>query len=240
MSGEAGTEAASPDALPGRSGREVKARIWLGLPLAVVGGYLFGDTAARLYLAWSVFVAWWPWALLALAAANAMRSVLRLESLLAPGLLVFVALVALGIRHGTGARTLVDIVIPAVVALAGVALLLSAGSWLARSWTRVLVTGRVTAREPVSGGLRPRAILGELDADLSALTEPPTDVRVTAVFGHVRLTVPAAWRLDLRATGALLTPVRGLIGPGPHEMTLQVLGFCGVVSVVRAATTTET
>ncbi|MGH3913229.1 MAG: hypothetical protein ACRDTC_07450 [Pseudonocardiaceae bacterium] len=245
MSGDAGDQPASrglpspsPIAAPNRSGRELKARIWLGLPLVVIGVYLLGDTVARLRLAGEFVAAWWPWALMALAAANGLRSVLQLESLIAPGLLAFAALVALGVREGIAAATLVNLAVPAVIALTGVGLLASVGSWLSRSWTRILVTGQVVAPGVVPGVLRPRAILGELRVDLSALTTPPNDVQVTAVFGHVHLTVPAAWQLNLRATGALLTSIRGLIGTGPPEVKLRVLGFCGVVSVVRAAQTT--
>lgn len=230
--------ASAPITPPDRSSRELKARIWLGFPLVVIGVYLLGDTAARLRLAADFMAAWWPWALVALAAANVLRSVLQLESLLAPGLLVFVALVALGVREGVAAETLVNLAVPTVIALTGVVLLVSTGSWLSRSWTRILVTGQVVASGVVSGGLRPRAILGELRADLSALTTPPNEVQVTAVFGHVHLTVPAAWRLNLRASGALFTPIRGLIGAGPPEVELRVLGFCGVVSVVQAAQAT--
>lgn len=249
MSGDAGNQPESPGASPApppvapiaapdRSGRELKARIWLGLSLVVIGMFLLGDTVARLRLAGDFLAAWWPWALVALAAANVLRSMLQLESLLAPGLLAFVALVALGVREGIAAATLVDFTVPAVIALTGVVLLSSVGSWLSRSWTRILVTGQVVAPGVVSGGLRPRVILGELRADLSALTTPPKDLQVTAVFGHMHLTVPAAWQLNLHATGALLTSIRGLIGTGPPEVELRVQGFCGVVSVVRAAQAT--
>lgn len=247
MSGQADNQPVSPGASleptpiapPDRSGRELKTRIWIGFPLVVIGGYLVGDTAARIQLAYDVFSAGWPWALLGLATANVLRSVLQLESLLAPGLLAFAALVALGFREGTAARTLVNVVIPAVVLMTGAVFLLSAGSSLTKSWTRILVTGQVVAPGVVSGGLRPRAILGELKADLSLLAAPPQEVLVTAVFGHVRLTVPADWRLNLYATGAVLTPIRGLIGIGPPEVQLRVLGFCGVVSVVRVAQVTS-
>lgn len=245
MSGEAGNQPASPSVSPApptsppvpladRSGYALKARIWFGLPLAVIGGYLLGDTAGRFQLAWDAFVAWWPWALLGLAVANVLRSVLQLESLLAPGLLAFVALVGLALRGGIAANMFTDFAVPGALALTGMALLASAGSWLTRSWTRVLVTGRVSAYESASGSLRPKAILGELRADLSPLTAPPQQVNVTAVFGHVHLTVPTTWRLDLHATGALLTPIRGVVGSGPSEVKLRVLGFRGVVSVARA------
>ncbi|MFI7118854.1 hypothetical protein [Amycolatopsis sp. NPDC049868] len=245
MSGEGSDPSASENVRPAPrpqtpiapaagSGRELRARIWLGLPLAVVGGYLLGDTSARFRLAWDAFTAWWPWILLGLAAFNLVRSVLRIETLLAPGLLSFAALLALGLRNGVAAP-LMDVVVPIIVVLAGAALVLSAGSRLGRSWTRILMTGRVVASESAAGVLRPRAILGELKVDLSPLTESPGEVQVTVVFGHVRLVVPAGWRLNLRASGALLTPVRGVIGTGPSEVQLRVLGFCGAVSVVRAA-----
>ncbi|MFD8495703.1 hypothetical protein [Amycolatopsis sp. NPDC059657] len=209
----------------------LKAKIWIGLPLAVAGGYLLGDTTARLRLAGEVLGTWWPWALLALAAVNLLRSTLRLESLLAPSVLAFAAVLGLALRDGVAARTLLDIVIPAVIAVTGMLLLLSAGSGLAASWTRILTTGRVVARS--SDVLQPRAILGELKADLSLLDTPPSAVRVTAVFGHVHLTIPDGWRVDLHSAGAPLTPIRGLIGTGETEIRLRVLGFCGIVTVSR-------
>ncbi|MEV5721790.1 hypothetical protein AB0L41_48740 [Amycolatopsis mediterranei] len=248
MSGEPGNEPTSPNTptspvpeVPiGPSRRELKVRIWLGLPLAVVGGYLCGDPAVRLQLAWGVLVVWWPLVLLALAVSNLLRSVLRLESLLAPGLLAFTAVVALSLRHDAATKALVDIALPAAVMLAGVALLLSTGSSLSKSWTRVLTTGRVVAHAGEPSDVRPAAILGELKVDLSTLVTPPQEMRVTAVFGHVDLTIPATWQLDLRAEGAVLTAIRGLTGTGLPAVTLRVLGFCGAVTVGRAAQETPT
>ncbi|WP_038515086.1 hypothetical protein [Amycolatopsis japonica] len=224
----------APGVLSDRSGHDLKTRIWIGLPLAVVGAYLIGDGPGRLRLAWDLIGSWWPWALAGLAAVNLLRSLLRTGSLLAPGILAFAAMTALAFREGVAARPLVDVIIPAVIVLTGMTLLLSAGSGLTASWTRFLVSGRVIASVPPPDGVRPRAILGELKADLSPMATPPEELRVTAIFGHVHLTIPATWQLDLRSGGTVLTPVRGPIGTGPLEVRLSVLGFCGLVDVVRA------
>jgi hypothetical protein len=119
--------------------RELRGRIWLGLALVVIGTFLIGDTAHRLERTWDLTGRWRPWALFGLAAANLVVS-LRVESMLAPGLLAFIAVVALAVRHGFAGSTVVDFVLPAVVAFAGA------------------VTGRVEAPEQADDPLRPRAM----------------------------------------------------------------------------------
>jgi hypothetical protein len=218
----------------GRAVREHRARIWLGLALVVVGTFLIGDTAHRWERAWDLVGQWWPWALLGLAAVNLAVSLMRLESVLAPGLLAFIGLVALAIRHGFAGNTVIDFALPAMVAFAGAVLLLSSGAAAGTSWTRVLVTGRVEAPEQVHSPLRPRAILGEVKANLTTVRSRGPSIWVTVVFGHVHLVVPKTWNVTLNRDGALIVSIRD---PSPsgndREASLRVMGFCGVVSVSR-------
>lgn len=157
--------------------RERRARVWLGGILLLSGGFFLGDTVHRLGTAWEMFAHWWPWALITLAVVNLARSFLRVESLLAPGLLVLVAVVFLAARQGIQSDLVINFAVPLVAILAGLALLVSIGSAAGKSWTRVLVTGRVTADEPVTTTLRPRAILGEVRVDLRHCSGAATAAR---------------------------------------------------------------
>jgi hypothetical protein len=206
--------------------------------LVVVGMFLVGDTARRLDLAWTLVVQWWPWALLGLAAVNLVRSFLRLESLLAPGLLAAVAVVVIAMRQGVAGLVVIDYLVPAVLVVIGAALLLSISSRGGLSWTRVLMTGTVDAPAAVTGVLRPRVILGELRANL-AVVEPgdrTVTMNVTAIFGHVRIEVPRDWKVELHAEGSLLTSVRDRRPNPAHAVAtlrLHVLGIGGVVTIKR-------
>lgn len=211
-------------------------RWWLGLFLLAIGLFLLGNTEGRLRFAWQLVERWWPWALLALAVLNLLRSMFRVESVLAPGLVALVAAIAIAVRYEIPGRTFFDFVLPALVATAGVVLLRPVGD---RSWTRVLLTGRVEAPVKTDNRLRPRALLCELRADLRPLStySPSREVWVTAVFGHVRLTVPRECFVELDVSGTLLTPIRDPSGnPQAREGTLKVrvLGLCSVVSLARA------
>lgn len=209
-------------------------RWWLGLLLLAVGLFLLGNTGERLRLAWTVAERVWPWALLALAVLNLLRAVFRLESALAPGLLAFVAAVALAVRYEVPGQTFIDLILPAVVAMVGVALLRSGGR-ADRSWTRVLITGRVEAPAAVDRRLRPSAVLCELHADLRPVSAS-CEVWVTAFFGHVRLTVPKDCYVNLNTSGTLLTSIRDPERIGHRtkddraELNVRVWSFCGVVS----------
>ncbi|HEU5472306.1 MAG TPA: hypothetical protein VFV67_16765 [Actinophytocola sp.] len=240
---EATTQPASDTALAAGPppATERRARTWVGLLLLVAGAFLAGDTVDRVALAWAFVAAWWPWALLVLAAANLIRSVLRPESLLAPGLVAFAALTVLAFRYDLATGKLVNVILPAALALAGIALLLSVGSSAGGSWTRILLTGRVNA-PPTMGDapLRPRAILGEVRANLhTAAGLAPVKVHATAIFGHVYLSIPADWHVILADDdGRLLTPIRDPRpngDPANRKVSLRVLGFCGIVTVYRTA-----
>ncbi|MFC0541094.1 hypothetical protein [Kutzneria chonburiensis] len=222
--------------------RERRARVWLGGLLLLSGGFFFGDTLHRLDTVWVMLAQWWPWALIVLAVVNLARSFLRVESLLAPGLLVLVAVVFLAVRQGIEAGMVINFAVPLVAILGGLTLLVSVGSAAGRSWTRILVTGRVEAVGPVTRTLRPRAVLGEVRVDLRGCPGRadggPIVVHPTVLFGHVRLDVPKHWVLTMKRDGALLTQIRD---PGTNpseadrtvELEIFALGFAGVISVAR-------
>jgi hypothetical protein len=178
--------------------------------------------------------------LLTLALLNLLRSVVPLGSLIGPLLLVGIALGGLVLTRGITTRTVQDLVIPAALALVGVALLLSVSRNLSTSrWTRFLSTGRVVAPGKATELLTLRAIAGELRADLTAVRhDSSTTVHITAIAGHVHLVVPRTCRVRVHSTGALLSRITQL-GPEtltsePYEIVLHVLGVCGAVSIVRA------
>lgn len=219
--------------------RERRARSWLGLLLIGTGAFLAGDTVERLQLAWAFVERWWPWALLGLAFINLARSILRIESVLAPGLLAAVAAIVLALRHGIATHTVLDIALPLALTFAGAALLLSIGAKSEKSWTRVLMTGRVAPTDPVTGVLRPRAVLGEVRVNLTTLKEPSGELTVhaTAVLGHVHFEIPSAWHVVVDAEGAVLTSLRDSKDNGDESgrhVRLSILGFCGIVTVVRS------
>lgn len=215
--------------------RERHVRWWLGLLLLAVGLFLLGNTGERLRFAGQLAERAWPWALLGLAVLNLLLAMFRIESALAPGLIAMVGAIGLAVRYDVPGRTFFDFVLPALVAVAGVTLLRPAGT---RAWTRVLLTGRVVAPSDVETRLRPRALLCELRADLRPLsaTSPSREVWVTAILGHVRLTVPKDCHVELDANGTLLTSIRDPEGnPAARRETLQVrvLGLCAVLSLAR-------
>jgi hypothetical protein len=230
--------AGNAPAEPTPSSKARRISLWAGLLLALAGVFLVGDTASRLELALSFAGQWWAWALLGLAAVNIAMSVIRLESLLAPALLIAVAVIGLAIQNGVATSVILNFVLPAVLVLMGVALLNATRKPTDRSWTRILLTGRVQATHDSQGVLRPRAFLGEVRANLRPLGSAPEhdiEIHVTAIFGHVRLEIPADWNLKPAGNGTLLAPVLDpmLNGTGDREINLRVLGFCGIVTVAR-------
>ncbi|WP_434442206.1 hypothetical protein [Lentzea sp. E54] len=220
--------------------RELRARIWFGLPLIAAGAFLVGDAAQRLVSAWNFVGRYWPWLLLGLACLNLIRSLFRVESLLAPGLVAVVALTALALRSEVASSMILDWVLPVLIIVVGTTLLWSVGARVRRSWTRVLSTGRVAAPEELPKRLRPRAIVGEIEVDFRAARsgEMDVDLEVTAVFGWVRIVVPRAWQVELGHQGVLLSKIvdraAGEQGdPRERKLLLHVMGFCGIVSVSR-------
>ncbi|QUQ66608.1 hypothetical protein [Kutzneria sp. CA-103260] len=231
-----------PTAVGQQAPHERRARIWLGGILLLSGAFLVGDTAHRLSVAWNLFAHWWPWALIGLAVVNLARRFLRIESLLAPGLLVLVSVVYLALQQGVEPDLVINFAVPLVALFAGLALLASISSAAGRSWTRVLLTGRVEPTSLVAATVNPRAFLCENLVDLSNCPPDPDGItmNVTVLFGHVQLTVPEDWHLCLEPGGRLLAPVRDT-SPTPPEgaghaglLRIHVLGFGGVVSIHRA------
>ncbi|MFF7565392.1 hypothetical protein ACFZB4_36195 [Streptomyces pseudovenezuelae] len=132
-----------------------------------------------------------------------------------------------------------DQLTPALLMAIGAALVLSPARFNYRtSWTRLLTTGDVVVSPSASRLFTLRAVLGELRADLREV-QGQVEVNVTAIAGHVRLTVPRKSAVRVNAQGALLTrvpPPSAEAGQQPHsekEFTIHVLGVCGAVSIAR-------
>ncbi|MEU4613016.1 hypothetical protein [Streptomyces umbrinus] len=218
-----------------RGGRAPRARTWVGVAALAAGCYTVGDTADRARNAVEVASSWWPWALLGLAALNVLRSAVATDALIGPLVLGAVALA--GLATGLSGETVQNVVVPAGLAAIGVAILLSAGrDDRTTRWSRVLSTGRVIVPADAGALLTVRAVLGELRADLTGVAAERVTVHVTAVAGHVRLTVPRACPVRIHRTGAALTRVSTseLQPPlGKGGLTVHVLGLCGAVSIVR-------
>ncbi|WP_320778173.1 hypothetical protein [Streptomyces sp. CRN 30] len=184
---------------------------------------------------------WWPWALLALALLNLLRSVTSPAALLGPLLLAAVATASIVPADEMSARVVTGLALPAVLALSGALLI---GTAVPRAggtrWSRVLTAGRVVVPEEASGTLTLRAVLGEIQADLTRIpTTVRTTVHVTAIAGHVQVDIPRDRWVTVSTTGALLTRVLET-GAGPGEppdpstgCVIHVLGVCGSVGVKR-------
>lgn len=232
----------------GRRRTAARSRIWTGVITLAVGCFLVGDTVRRGRAVLDAVAEWWPWALLALALFNLLRSAVSLDSLIGPAVLGSAALCGLALSRGLDTRTVQDLMIPLALAGCGAVLLVTAGGDGRRTrWTRFLSTGRIHVPAKSGELLVFRAVCGELRADLrAARTDGPRTVHITAVAGHVHLIVPVSWQVKVHASGALLTRVtengrqdeRLATGPVPasekeHEMALHLLGVCGAVSIAH-------
>ncbi|MGW3242923.1 hypothetical protein [Streptomyces sp. NPDC001070] len=218
---------------------------WLGLCALALGSFAAGDTLHRVRAAAEWATTWWPWLLLVLALLNLVRSFVAVSSLIAPGVLAAVALAGLASGHAVNRHILVNVVLPASLVLVGVALLRPFGGPEDRSWTRFLATGRIDGPGAIGERTRHprlelRAVAGEIRADLtgSALDGDVT-VHITAIAGHVHLTVPRSWPVTVRTTGMVLTRVtdtgpRDAIDAEAGGVGLHLLGLAGAVSLVRA------
>lgn len=221
--------------------RAPRIRLWIGLVALAAGCYAVGDTAHRIRAAVDVAEAWWPWALLGLAAVNVVRSAVTAEALIGPLVIGTVALVGLGVSQGIGERTVRDLLVPVSLAVAGAVLVLSAGpEGQTARWSRVLSTGWVVVPADAGPLVTVRAVLGELRADLTRVAgaDDRVTVHVTAVGGHVRLVVPKERAVSVHRTGAALTRLTdadsGSETPGGEgPFTIHVLGLCAAVSIVR-------
>ncbi|MFI6459027.1 LiaF transmembrane domain-containing protein [Streptomyces sp. NPDC050528] len=227
----------------GRSGQ--RSRLWLGLAVLIVGSFALGDSTHRIRAAADWLSSWWPWLLLALALLNLLRSAITPGSLIAPGLLAALALGGLAAAHGISARSLTDFVAPAALIVIGLALVLSSHEMESHRWTRVLATGRVRTADGLGSHTDTsqvvlRAIAGELRADLTdSFLDGNLTVQVTAVAGHVHLTVPRDWPVTVRTAGTVLTrvsdtgPRAGADADTVREVGLHLLGLAGAFSLVR-------
>lgn len=111
--------------------------------------------------------------------------------------------------------------------------------------TRALAGGRILAPETLGDRTRYprltlRAVAGRLRADFTTTTlDGDVAVCVTAIAGHVQLTVPRSWPVAVRTAGMVLSRVTetgerdqvDLTGPG--TIGLHLLGVCGAISLVR-------
>ncbi|MEU4092761.1 hypothetical protein [Streptomyces sp. NPDC026673] len=217
---------------------------WLGLCALALGSFAAGDTMHRVRAAAEWAVTWWPWLLLVLALLNLVRSFVAVNSLIAPGILAAIALAGLASGHAVSGRVLVNIVLPVSLVLVGVVMLRPFGGAEDARWTRFLATGRVDGPGAIGDRTRHprlelRAVAGEIRADLtgSALDGDVT-VHITAIAGHVHLTVPRNWPVTVRTTGMVFTRVtdsgpRDAIDGDSGGVGLHLLGLGGAVSLVR-------
>lgn len=222
-----------------RGGRASQVRIWAGLAAVAIGSLLVGDATQRGAAAVELAGRWWPWALLALACVNLLRSAVPVGSLIGPLVLGAVGVIGLVAFHGADGRLVRDQLAPALLMATGAALVLSPSRGGHRtSWTRLLATGDVVVSPSASRLYTLRAVLGELRADLCE-AQGEVEVNVTAIAGHVRLTIPRTSAVYVNAEGTLLTrvpPPSSEFGQQPRserKFTIHVLGVCGAVSIAR-------
>lgn len=223
------------------AGRGLRLRAWLGILAVAVGSYLAGDPAQRTRIALDFAAHQWPWALACLAAVNLFHSAVPRGGFIGPAALSAIALAGLVTLHGPDHPALTQIVLPCALALCGTALVLGTVRADGNSaWGRFLTTGRVVVPVHTPGTVTLRAVLGELRADLRhAETEGWRTVHVTAIAGHVHVTVPRECPVRMHTSGSFLTRVHET-DPSPAEppapstgLTIHVLGICGAVGVAR-------
>ncbi|WP_329272184.1 hypothetical protein [Streptomyces sp. NBC_01451] len=234
----------------GVENRASRFRVWVGIVLLAVGCFVAGDAARRVGQALLFGARWWPWILLTVAVLNLLRSAIPSGSYIGPLVLCAVALTGLAMSDNVSRHEVADVALPGVLVVAGAGLALAA-SHDARttSWTRILTTGRVVMPKGAYRTVTVRAVLGDLRADLTqAPADDETCVRLTVIAGHVQVTVPKDRAVRVDTSGAVLAHVKetgadpaGPTGPtdssgptGPAKgFTIQVLGVCGAVGIVR-------
>ncbi|MCK2217393.1 hypothetical protein MF672_026915 [Actinomadura sp. ATCC 31491] len=221
-----------------------RVRLWLGIAVLAIGCYLIGDVDHRLGVAWRLVSDWWPWAALGLAAINVGRGILRIESLLAPGLVAAVPLVALAVRYGVSPSVARDVILPGVLVLAGGSLALSLRTHREQQWTRVLSTGFVRVHDQLAPQVSAQAIVGELHLDLTGAQHPGgaavPEIALGAVLGHVHLKIPRAWEVRLPEDGSHSSGWVRVNDSGTrteqssdYRVMLRLTGLLGVVTVSR-------
>jgi hypothetical protein len=221
--------------------RTSRAPLWGGLLAVALGCSLAGDVVHRARAVLEFGARWWPWALLGLVVVNLLRSALPTGSLIGPLLLAAVAVAGLLASSHVGSGVLANLALPGILAAGGAALVVDVAATGRRSsWSRFLTTGRVVVPRSVARTVTIRAVLGELRADFTnAAQDTGTTVHVTAVAGHIRMTVPRDRWVKVHTSGALLTRVaetgpESADTPDPSAgITVHVLGVCSVVGIVR-------
>ncbi len=219
-------------------------RLWAGLVILGAGSYLIGGVDKRLELAAGLLRNWWPWALLALAAINLGRTIVRPESLVAPSLIALAAMIGLVVGRPEAVSTITNLAIPGALILIGAALALSCDCRRSDRWVRVLTSARVHIHDQVPQEITIWAIAGELRLDLTGAgldTTQEVTIVVNVILGHVHLDIPRNWPIHLpadpRSDRLVLTRIKD-IGvrtqqEGNHGATLHLFGFCGAVTLLR-------
>jgi hypothetical protein len=226
------------------TGPKRRMRLWAGIAILGIGSYLIGGVDKRLELAGDLLKTWWPWVLLALAAINLGRAIVRVESMIAPGLLAMAAIIGLAIGRPEASPTIINLAIPAALILVGAVLALSYSCGTSDRWVRVLTSGRVHINDQVPQEITVWAIAGELSLDLGGAeldTTQEVTIAVNVILGHVHLDIPRNWPIHLPAEPhsdrLVLTRIRD-IGvrsqqEGDYGATLHLFGFCGAITLLR-------
>lgn len=219
-------------------------RLWAGLAILGAGSYLIGELEKRLELAEGLLKNWWPWALLALAVFNLGRTIVRVESLLAPGLIALVAIFGLIAGRPHTESTIINLAIPAVLILVGAMLALSYSCRRSDRLVRVLTTTRVHINDQLPQEITIWAIAAELRLDLAGadldMTQDIT-IAMNVILGHVHLDIPRNWQIrlpaDPRSERLFLTRVKDTGVRSRHDCnhsaTLRLSGFCGAITLLR-------
>lgn len=196
--------------------------------------------SAGAFLAWYALhgddrwvAAGWPWLLLAMAVVNLARSALTFGSLIAPSVLTAAACGGLMIKADAAS-------VPAMLIIACLIVLGGLGLLRPGAWTRIMVTGRVRVSAPPVRLVVLRAVAGELRADFThAALGNTLTVRVTALAGHVHITVPRSWPVMVLSAGTALTRFTDTGGTeevssgSTGYLALHLLGLGGAISLVR-------
>jgi hypothetical protein len=233
--------------LPTMSGitrSKTRMRLWVGLIILGAGSYLIGGIDQRLELAASLLRIWWPWALLTLAAINLGRTIVRAESLVAPGFIAMAALTGLLVRRPGIESYIVNLWIPGALIVFGALLALSYDYHRSNRWVRVLTSARVRIHDQLPEVITAWAIAGELRLDLAGASLNATQevtIAIKAILGHVHLDIPHSWPTHLpadpRSDHLIFTKI-GDIGVRSHQegdygVTLRLSGFCGAITLLR-------
>jgi hypothetical protein len=193
---------------PGSSGPPADVgRLLLGVLVVAVGGVFLLDGLGVLD-AGTTIGDWWPSAIVALGALQLLE---RPRPLLSATLLMAAGGALLLFTTGTVERSAWDVVWPAAIVAAGVALLLrrrgSGASAVEHGDDTLVATGifggpSVASTSPAFRRASLTAIFGGVTLDLRRATPAPdgATVTATAAFGGVEVLVPRGWRITTRTT----------------------------------------